>query len=238
MNCSRKENRMTTVTLPTVSPPGVAPWLPCPAGTPWPPAAPSPNSPPTAARWRPCAAASTLPGRRSRRARGRDRVRTRVRGRARFRARVRVRGRAARVPLRARRHDEGFPGLEHVNALADGQHLQLIGDLDVEGVAFPVLLRLRVVSVRRGPDARWWARPGCRTGCCGARPASGCRGPVRRPGCGCCSPRSSRERGLAGAACADGSRRIRHARCTRPARYRCSAVGGAGPRRRPPTGWR
>ncbi|MGW2291132.1 hypothetical protein [Streptomyces phaeochromogenes] len=34
---------------------------------------------------------------------------------------------------------------EHVEPLADGRHLQLIADLDVRGVAFPVLLRLRVV---------------------------------------------------------------------------------------------
>ncbi|MDQ1028754.1 hypothetical protein QF035_006336 [Streptomyces umbrinus] len=34
---------------------------------------------------------------------------------------------------------------EHVEPLADGRHLQLLADLDVRGVAFPVLLRLRVV---------------------------------------------------------------------------------------------
>ncbi|MEV0558117.1 hypothetical protein AB0I27_32250 [Streptomyces sp. NPDC050597] len=39
---------------------------------------------------------------------------------------------------------------EHVEPLADGQHLQLIADLDVRGVAFPVLLRLRVVRCAEG----------------------------------------------------------------------------------------
>ncbi|WP_326730000.1 hypothetical protein [Streptomyces phaeochromogenes] len=39
---------------------------------------------------------------------------------------------------------------EHVEPLADGRHLQLIADLDVRGVAFPVLLRLRVVRCAEG----------------------------------------------------------------------------------------
>ncbi|MGI3226688.1 hypothetical protein ACRJ4B_25535 [Streptomyces sp. GTA36] len=39
---------------------------------------------------------------------------------------------------------------EHVEPLADGRHLQLLADLDVRGVAFPVLLRLRVVRCAEG----------------------------------------------------------------------------------------
>ncbi|MFC8666309.1 hypothetical protein [Streptomyces sp. NPDC057199] len=39
---------------------------------------------------------------------------------------------------------------EHVEPMADGRHLQLIADLDVRGVAFPVLLRLRVVRCAEG----------------------------------------------------------------------------------------
>ncbi|MEV2230757.1 hypothetical protein AB0H69_19545 [Streptomyces phaeochromogenes] len=39
---------------------------------------------------------------------------------------------------------------EHVEPLADGRHLQLMADLDVRGVAFPVLLRLRVVRCVEG----------------------------------------------------------------------------------------
>ena len=39
---------------------------------------------------------------------------------------------------------------EHVEPLADGRHLQLLADLDVRGVAFPVLMRLRVVRCAEG----------------------------------------------------------------------------------------
>jgi len=39
---------------------------------------------------------------------------------------------------------------EHVEPLADGRQLQLTADLDVRGVAFPVLLRLRVVRRTEG----------------------------------------------------------------------------------------
>ena len=60
-----------------------------------------------------------------------------------------------------------------------------------------------------------WARPGCRTGCCAAPPGSGCRGACRRPGCGCSSPRSSREAGWRGGGAAGAA--ASPARRARPA---------------------
>ncbi|MEU0248484.1 hypothetical protein ABZ192_30015 [Streptomyces sp. NPDC006235] len=95
--------------------------------------------------------------------------------------------------------------------------LQVIGDLDLNGLAFPVLLRLRVVE--RAEDRLLVVGP--RTGCCAAPRGSGYRGTGRPPGCGCWSRRSSREGGPAdGPEC----RRVRRPDAPRPA----AAAGRSG----------